>query len=185
MKFLTKVAIFCCFDVFSLRPPHIFQVQAKISTVRPAFPDCISVSSDCDERYTEQGRQHNIEEIGLSKGSLKTADAINQVFSVYKCFLEVPKYQLTCFYTHLFKIGYERSPIISKPRRCVPKHYTSYDMKFVLSHLKAQKMCAEAVIAYAQPSPRTQVRRTGICSWSDQEMCNKAIRIRLTSIFLS
>ena len=79
-KFLTKVAIFCCFGVFSLRPSHIFQVQAKISTVRPVFPDCISVSSGCDERYTEQGRQHNIEEIGLSKASLKTADAINQVF---------------------------------------------------------------------------------------------------------
>ena len=30
----------------SVRPPQIFQVQAKISTVRPVFPDYLSVSYD-------------------------------------------------------------------------------------------------------------------------------------------
>ena len=45
-QFLAKVAIFRCFDVCSVRPPQIFQVQAKISTVRPVFPDYLSVSYD-------------------------------------------------------------------------------------------------------------------------------------------
>ena len=45
-QFLAKVAIFCCFDVCSVRPPQIFQVQAKISTVLPVFPDYLSVSYD-------------------------------------------------------------------------------------------------------------------------------------------
>ena len=46
-----EVAIFCCFDVCSVRPPQVFQVKAKISTVRPAFPDYISVSYDYDAGY--------------------------------------------------------------------------------------------------------------------------------------
>ena len=37
MQFLPKVTIFCCFDVFFVRPPLIFQVQTKISTIRPVF----------------------------------------------------------------------------------------------------------------------------------------------------
>ena len=37
---------FSRFDVFSKRPPQIFQVQAKISTIRPAFPDYLSISYD-------------------------------------------------------------------------------------------------------------------------------------------
>ena len=45
-KFLAKVAIFCCFDVCSVQLPWIFQVQAKISTVRPVFPDYLSMSYD-------------------------------------------------------------------------------------------------------------------------------------------
>ena len=44
--FLPKVTIFHCFDVCSVRPPQIFQVQAKISTVRPMLPDYLSVSYD-------------------------------------------------------------------------------------------------------------------------------------------
>ena len=43
-QFLTKVAIFRCFDVYSVLPPQIFQAQAKISKVRPVFPDYLSVS---------------------------------------------------------------------------------------------------------------------------------------------
>ena len=46
--FLAKVTIFCCFDVSSVWPPQIFQVQAKISTVRPVFPDYLSISYDYD-----------------------------------------------------------------------------------------------------------------------------------------
>ena len=46
--FLAKVAIFCCFDVCSVRPPQICQVQAKISTVRPVLPDYPSASYDYD-----------------------------------------------------------------------------------------------------------------------------------------
>ena len=48
-QFLTKVVIFCCFGVGSVRPPHIFQIQAKISTVRVVFPDYLSVSYDYGE----------------------------------------------------------------------------------------------------------------------------------------
>ena len=47
-QFLAKVAIFCCFDVCSVRPPQICQVQAKISTVRPVLPDYRSASYDYD-----------------------------------------------------------------------------------------------------------------------------------------
>ena len=45
-QFLRKATIFRCFDVSSVRPPQIFQVQAKISTVRPVFPNYLSVSYD-------------------------------------------------------------------------------------------------------------------------------------------
>ena len=45
-QLLTKVTIFRCFDVCSVRPPQVFQVQAKISTVWPVFPDYLSVSYD-------------------------------------------------------------------------------------------------------------------------------------------
>ena len=48
---LAKVAIFCCFDVCSVWPPQIFQVQAKISTVRPVFPDYLSVSYNYGDIY--------------------------------------------------------------------------------------------------------------------------------------
>ena len=37
---------FRCFDVFPVRPPQKFQVQAKIPTIRPLFPDYLSVSYD-------------------------------------------------------------------------------------------------------------------------------------------
>ena len=37
---------FVVFDVCSVRPVQIFQVQAKISTLRPVFPDYLSVSLD-------------------------------------------------------------------------------------------------------------------------------------------
>ena len=47
-QYLAKVTIFRCFDVCSVRPPEIFQVQGKISTVRPVFPDYLSVSYDID-----------------------------------------------------------------------------------------------------------------------------------------
>ena len=44
-QFLTKVTIFCRFDVYFVRP-EIFQVEAKISTVRSMFPDFLSVFYD-------------------------------------------------------------------------------------------------------------------------------------------
>ena len=50
-QFFTKVSIFCCFDVCSVRSPQIFQVQAKISTVRPVFLDYLSVSNDYGRIY--------------------------------------------------------------------------------------------------------------------------------------
>ena len=37
---------FCCFDVFLVRPPQKFQVHDKIPTIRPLFPDYLSVSYD-------------------------------------------------------------------------------------------------------------------------------------------
>ena len=52
-QFLAKVAIFRCFDVCSVRPPQIFQVQAKISTVWPVFPDYISVLYDTSGKNFE------------------------------------------------------------------------------------------------------------------------------------
>ena len=42
---LKKATIFSCFDVYPVRSPHIFQIQVKISTIRPVFPD-YSVSYD-------------------------------------------------------------------------------------------------------------------------------------------
>ena len=45
-QFLTKTTIFRCFDVLSARSPQIFQVQAKISTIPPVFPDYLSVCYD-------------------------------------------------------------------------------------------------------------------------------------------
>ena len=39
MQFLPKITIFRCFDVSSVWPLQIFQVQAKISTARPVFPN--------------------------------------------------------------------------------------------------------------------------------------------------
>ena len=45
-----KAAIFCCFDVYPVRPPQKFQVQAKISTKWPVFPDYLSASYDYDLR---------------------------------------------------------------------------------------------------------------------------------------
>ena len=50
-QFLTKVAIFHCFDVCSVRPPQIFQVQGKTSTVRSVLPDYLSVSYDYGLAY--------------------------------------------------------------------------------------------------------------------------------------
>ena len=47
-QFVIKVAILCCFDVWSVRPPQIFHVQAKISTVRLVFSDYLSISYDND-----------------------------------------------------------------------------------------------------------------------------------------
>ena len=49
-QFLTKATIFCSFDVFSARPRQIFQVHTKISTMRPVFPDFLSVSYDYGTR---------------------------------------------------------------------------------------------------------------------------------------
>ena len=44
----TKVTIFCYFDVCSVRPPKIFHIQGKISTVQSVFPDYLSLSYDYD-----------------------------------------------------------------------------------------------------------------------------------------
>ena len=49
-QFLSKATIFCCFHVFSVRSPQIFQVQAKISTIGPVFPEYLSVSDNCDTK---------------------------------------------------------------------------------------------------------------------------------------
>ena len=45
-QLLVKVIIFRCFDVSSVQPTQIFQVQAKISAVRLVFPDSLSVCYD-------------------------------------------------------------------------------------------------------------------------------------------
>ena len=50
-KFSLKAAIFCCSDVCPVKPPQKFQVQAKISTIRPVFPDYLSISYDCGLIY--------------------------------------------------------------------------------------------------------------------------------------
>ena len=46
MQFLTKANIYRCFNVFSLWAPQIFQVQAKISKIWPAFSGSLSASYD-------------------------------------------------------------------------------------------------------------------------------------------
>ena len=53
--FLAKVAIFRCFDVCSVLPTQIFKVQAKLSTVRPVFPDYLSVSYDYGKTHLSKG----------------------------------------------------------------------------------------------------------------------------------
>ena len=45
-KLPTKASICQCFDVFSVRPPQIFQVQVKISSIWPVFLDYLSVFYD-------------------------------------------------------------------------------------------------------------------------------------------
>ena len=45
----SKSRHFLLFDVCSIRPPQIFQVQATTSTVRPVFPDYLSVTYDYDK----------------------------------------------------------------------------------------------------------------------------------------
>ena len=64
-QFLTKVTIFRCLDVCSVRPPQIFQVQAKNIHSTTVFPDYLSVSYgyalyhfydlDVNELWTEYG----------------------------------------------------------------------------------------------------------------------------------
>ena len=50
---LQKSPLWCydvrCYDVCSVRPPQICQVQAKTSTVRPVFPEYLFVSSDYEK----------------------------------------------------------------------------------------------------------------------------------------
>ena len=43
-----KATIFRCFDLFPVRPPQKFQVQAKITTMQPVLSDYLSVSYDYD-----------------------------------------------------------------------------------------------------------------------------------------
>ena len=45
-QLLTKSTISRCFHVYSVQPPQIFQVQVKISTVQPMFPDYLTVCYD-------------------------------------------------------------------------------------------------------------------------------------------
>ena len=63
---LLKAAIFCCFDVFPVRPHQTFQVQTKTLTIQHVFPDYFYVFYD----YTK---------------------AVAQICSVKKVFLEIPK----------------------------------------------------------------------------------------------
>ena len=56
--FLRKANIFCCFDLCSVCPPQIFQVQAKISKVRHVFLDFHSVFYDYDIIYKAVKPQH-------------------------------------------------------------------------------------------------------------------------------
>ena len=41
------------FDVFSVPPPQIFQVQVKISAIQPVLPDQFSNSDDYDNIHME------------------------------------------------------------------------------------------------------------------------------------
>ena len=58
---------FCCFDVFLVRPPQKFQVQAKIPIIRPLFPDYISISYD----YTVKPQKFATNEIIYYSFSIK------------------------------------------------------------------------------------------------------------------
>ena len=49
--------VICYNNVYSVRPPQTFQVQAKISTVQSVFADYLSVSYDyCYKFITVQGK---------------------------------------------------------------------------------------------------------------------------------
>ena len=53
-KFSLEAAISHCFDVFPVRPLQKFQVQAKLSTIRPVCPDHLSISYDDVLTYKRQ-----------------------------------------------------------------------------------------------------------------------------------
>ena len=52
-QFLTKPTIFRCFDICSVRPPQIFQVKAKMSTVRALLPHQLYISYDYGLQITK------------------------------------------------------------------------------------------------------------------------------------
>ena len=56
--------IFCWFDVFPVPPPQKFQIQAKMSTKRPVFPDHLSVSYDQDSVKIENVRDNKSDSRG-------------------------------------------------------------------------------------------------------------------------
>ena len=41
-------------EELTVQPPEIFQVQAKVSTIRPVFPDYLSVTYDCGARNLDE-----------------------------------------------------------------------------------------------------------------------------------
>ena len=51
---LTASRHFHCIDKAPIWSPQKFQVQAKIPTIRFAFPDCLSVSYDYAPTYSEE-----------------------------------------------------------------------------------------------------------------------------------
>ena len=54
-KYTMQAAIFFCFDVFPVRSPQKFKVQAKIPTIRPVFPDYLPTSYD---DYVSTDKKH-------------------------------------------------------------------------------------------------------------------------------
>ena len=65
-----KPLFYCCFDLFSVQPPQIFQAQAKISTIRPVLPKYLSVSYEYEYinwfSYLTKGYDWSTSEIKLS-----------------------------------------------------------------------------------------------------------------------
>ena len=120
-----------CFDVCSVRPPQIFPVQAKISTVRPVFPNYISVSYD----YAFISYLHSLTEIKilLSCGRLLKKKNLSKITYNLPLYSELHCWRL--FLSKYEKVLYMFWKVLSEWHLCMCLVYCSWP-KFNWVNLK-------------------------------------------------